>query len=51
MASTSNETNFEGYEDAEKKLNDLMNEYLAMKKNERKVSEKKLTNFSRIFNQ
>lgn len=51
MASTSNETNFEGYEDAEKKLNDLMNEYLAMKKNERKVSEKKLTNFSRLFNQ
>jgi nucleosome assembly protein 1-like 1 len=36
MASTSNETNAEVYESAEKKLNDLMNEYLAMKKIERK---------------
>lgn len=41
MASTSNEINSEIYESAEKKLNELMNEYLAMKKNERKVREKK----------
>jgi hypothetical protein len=41
MASTSNETNSEAFESAEKRLNELMNEYLAMKKNERKVSKAK----------
>jgi hypothetical protein len=54
MASTSNETNSEAYESAEKKLNDLMKEYLALKQIGRKVcemgecGEKKVTNFISI---